>query len=65
MGQLTVGVARLLEVPEKADGHPRGSFCMSRGRPAATHAEIIEVLVSSRRAGTLGDGTYAEALQIS
>ena len=35
MGQPTVGVARLLEVPEKADGHPHGSLCMSRGQPAA------------------------------
>ena len=31
MGQPTVGVARLLEVPEKADGNPPGSFCMRRG----------------------------------
>ena len=65
MGQPTVGVAILLRVPEKADEHPRGSLCMSRGRPAAAHAEIIRVLVSSRRAGIRGDGAYAEALQAS
>ena len=65
MGQPTVGVAILLRVPEKADEHPRGSLCMSRGRPAAAHEEIINVLVPSRRAGTRGDGAYAEALQKS
>ena len=65
MEQPTVGVVRLQVVPEKADGHRRGSLCMSRRRPVAACAEIIEVLVSSRRAGTLGHGAYAEALQTS
>ena len=41
MGQPTVGVARLQEVSEKADGHPPGSFCMSHGRPAAKRAESL------------------------
>ena len=65
MGQPIVGVARLRVVPEKAVEHPPGILCMSRGRPAAAHAEIIKVLVSSRRAGTQGDGAYAEASQAS
>ena len=32
MGQPTAGVARLLEVPEKADGHPPSSLWMNHGQ---------------------------------
>ena len=39
MGQPTAGVARLLEVQEKADRHPPGNLCISRGRPAAARAD--------------------------
>ena len=41
MGQPTVSVVRLQEVPEKADGHPPGSLCMSRGQPAAARAKNL------------------------
>ena len=58
-------MARLMEVLGKADGLPRGTLCRSRRRPAAAGAEIIQVLVASRRAGILGDGAHAEALQTS
>ena len=66
MGQRTVGVARLLEVPEKADGHPPGSLCMNRGRPAAACAEILYMFWFPACGPVLWrDGTYGEALQTS